>query len=453
MAYLSKKGRRPGEYASKSAHVHVVNSPSVQSFLAQCNLPKRAEEVALSQHTVEAVAPSAHNPIRFIVAIDGGYSEVPVQVEFPSATIAFFQFGALTFSIQDLEDLEHQPFIDPDDMSKLKQIQRLELILPIRNVTLQGQPTLTHSVRKAIYDFFRTSMDEGLKTLRWFLFEEYNPTTGAWNLASCPNCRERNIALHRNQILRDFTFQCPQCTETIYITDVFRLHEVIDDEIGAGGILGYVTTTIEQMLLVHLIRLIMETKPSLLNEILFIKDGPLAFFGQTANMHKPMRSLIRYLQRQRNLFLAGLEKSGPFVEHADEIARKINAGHFLIIDNDYIYKYIIPGHPDSARPYGVTTYYGNKLIFRSIDEKVYVVTLPTSEVLAHPQEKDFLNLQVILKNVEKLRCDMYDDALFPIALVNKLVSLSDHPSSRILQKFAVDTMNITRSKHVLATIK
>lgn len=43
---------------------------------------------------------------------------------------------------------------------------------------------------------------------------------------------------------------------------------------------------------------------------------------------------------------------------------------------------------------------------------------------------------MILSKVEALHCDMYDSALFPVALVNKLVSLSAHPSQRILQKFA-----------------
>jgi hypothetical protein len=52
----------------------------------------------------------------------------------------------------------------------------------------------------------------------------------------------------------------------------------------------------------------------------------------------------------------------------------------------------------------------------------------------------FHNLQAILTNVEKLRCDMYDNALLPVALANKLVSLSDHPSSKILQKFAIESM-------------
>jgi hypothetical protein len=31
---------------------------------------------------------------------------------------------------------------------------------------------------------------------------------------------------------------------------------------------------------------------------------------------------------------------------------------------------------------------------------------------------------------------MYDSALVPVALVNQLVSLSQHPSTRILQRFA-----------------
>ena len=71
---------------------------------------------------------------------------------------------------------------------------------------------------------------------------------------------------------------------------------------------------------------------------------------------------------------------------------------------------------------------------------MYVVSVPTREVLADPAEDDLANLPEILTNIEKLRCDMYDNALVPVALANKLVSLANHPSSRILQKFAVDAI-------------
>src|SRR5262249_46022048 len=160
----------------------------------------------------------------------------------------------------------------------------------------------------------------------------------------------------------------------------------------------------------------------------FIKDGPLAFFGQTANMHQPMRALVTFLFEQHNLYLAGLEKSGAFVEHADEIANLLPANRALILDDRYIYRYILPSKGQTANPYGSSTYYGSKLIFKTDDESVHVVTVPTTESKSHPGERDLKNLATILTNVAKLRCDMYDSALIPIALVNKLVSLANHPS-------------------------
>ncbi|MHB1424098.1 MAG: DNA double-strand break repair nuclease NurA [Gemmataceae bacterium] len=413
----------------------------MQEFLAGCSLPKRAEEVNLSEHLSAPFEPMADNPIQHVIAVDGGYNEVAVQKEFPSATICFFQFGALVFSVADLEQLDDQPFIDPDDIAKLKRIQRLKLMLPVRNVALKSEGTLTASVRKAVYDFFCRSMDDGklIESLSWFLFEQYGGGVPSWTLASCPACKTRSLPLQRSAMAKDHTFSCTECGGHIYLTDVFRLHEVVDDEHGAGEILGYLTTTIEQMILVHLIRTILRTKPSLLRHFLFIKDGPLAFFGQTANMHQPMRALVKFLFDRHNLYLAGLEKSGAFVEHADEIANLLADGSILILDDKYIYRYILPGGAP-ANPYGSSTYYSNKLIFKTSNGAMHVVTVPTTESKSDPAEADLRNLQVILTNIEKLRCDMYDNSLIPVALVNKLVSLANHPSTRILQKFAVDTM-------------
>src|SRR5690242_2276392 len=147
------------EQASKSSHHNVINDADVQKFLSSCALPRAASEVALQQHTVvnyEAVKP---NPIRHIVAIDSGFQEVPVQKNFPSSTLCFFQFGVLTFSIEDLEGLEQSAFIDPADMAKLKRIERLKLTLPIRNIALKDQSTLTASVRKSLHDFFAQTRD------------------------------------------------------------------------------------------------------------------------------------------------------------------------------------------------------------------------------------------------------------------------------------------------------
>src|SRR5262249_32753005 len=134
--------------------------------------------------------------------------------------------------------------------------------------------------------------------------EEYAGSVTAWTLASCPVCGARSVPLDRTALAKDYTVPCPECQGQVYLTDAFRFHEVVDDELGAGEILGYLTTTIEQMILVHLIRTILLTKPALLGQFLFIKDGPLAYFGQTANMHQPMRGLVKFLLARHNLYLA-----------------------------------------------------------------------------------------------------------------------------------------------------
>jgi NurA domain-containing protein len=438
MGYAARYGKRPFEFASKSAHGHVIKDAAVQEFLKHCELPKASTAVSIPDYLCMPITPSEHDPIRHIIAIDGGFNEVAVRSEFPSATICFFQFGALIFDVADLDSLTIQPFIDPDDIQKLKRIQRIKLTLPVRNVITEGDKTLIDSVRRTVYKFFMEDVDEGrlIETLKWLIFEEFDARLDSWTLASCPVCAEPKVQLYKKALSKEFTFKCTSCKSNIYITDVFRLHEAIDNELGAGGILSYVVTAIEQIILAHLVRTILSTKPGLLNEVLFVKDGPLAFFGQTANMHKPFRALVNFLHTHHNFFLAGLEKSGAFVEHAHEISTLLLPGTALLLDDDYIYKYIIPGTADASSPYGRTTYYGNKVIFKSGTQHIHVATLPTREALSKPAFTDFPNISVVLGNIAKLRCDMYDDSLVPVALVNKLVSLANHPSSRILQKFA-----------------
>jgi hypothetical protein len=443
MGFPSKNGR-PYEMASKSSHTHIINDAEVRKYLAGCNLPKGCGDVVLPKDRCVQVKPPKVNPVKHVIAVDGGYTEVSVQKRFPSSTVCFFQFGVLHFSVRDLEEVDEKAFIDPDDIAKLKTIERLKLVIPVRNVTANGDLTLTHSVRRAVYKFYvENPLDDRLiDTLAWLLYRDYGDKTDVWTLASCPECDARQVPLARETMAKDRTFKCPNCSKTIYLTDVFRLHEAIDDEIGAGEVLAYLMTTTEQLLIAHMIRIVLKTRPDLMKQIMFIKDGPLAFFGQTANLHDPMRKLVNYLFDKHDLYCAGLEKSGAFVEHAAEVAERIEKPSALLLDDEYIYRYVTPGKADPATTYGRSTYYSHKLIFKTASGQLHVLSVPTREANWKLPITSYPNLDVILANVAKLRCDMYDGALLPIALVNKLVSLADHPSSQILQQFAVEQMGL-----------
>lgn len=438
MSYNNKYSNKPFESASKTNHTSIINDRDVKNFLSDCHIPSFDKDISQQDMQNYFLENLENNPIKNIIAIDGGFTDVFVRKEFPSSTIAFFQFGALFFKYQDLIEMEEKPFIDPDDFSKLQNMQRMKLVLPTKGVTFKDEIDLINSVRRSIYDFFVNNIEnQGLiKALKWLIFEEYNSNSEiTWTIAQCPHCT-KSITFRRSDLSSDCTFKCPHCNETIYLTDVFRLHEVVDNEIGAGGILGYLCTTIEQLIIVYLIKEILNTKADILKETLIVKDGPLAFFGQTANIHKPMKKLIKYLNKNYTINLVGLEKSGAFVEHAEMISDKLKNNQIVLLGNSYIYKYILPGQLRPGSIYGETTYYSHKLIYKSKYDNIYIASIPTMDLKAEPNLSDYINLPIILNNIAYLKCDLYYNSLVPVVLANKLVSLSDHPSADILKNFA-----------------
>jgi hypothetical protein len=449
MGYPSKNNRRPFEAASKASHHHIINDVEVQQLLTRIYKPPRSEDIPLDDFTLDLVSPQS-NQAEAIIAVDGGYTEAVIDKEFPSRTIHFLQFGALLFKQEDLLQLNATPFIAPEDMARLKNINRLKLALPTKNIRFNDETTLQGSVLKAIYEFFlKNNLGEDrslMDTLAWFVFRRYKQNRRSdddkyWNLATNPLSPSGNsILLNESDMDGSYRFTCPESGGKIYLTDIFRLHEVVDEERGAAGILGYLVNVIEHLIILHIVRQLMRLQPDILEKVFFIKDGPTGFFGQTARLHEPMRDLVGWLFDRHNLVLAGLEKSGAFVDHAQSIEHVLGTGKALILTDDYIYRYILPGPGDPLQPYASTSNYGHKVIFKSKHGQMYVVSIPVRELKKHPAVDDLPNIQAILSNVEALRCDMYDSALFPVALVNKLVSLSAHPSQRILQKFAVQSV-------------
>lgn len=443
MGYTSR-GRKPIERASKIAHTEIIKNADVQAYIKECILPSPPELTSLKASLCD-VLDQPTSEVSAVIAVDGGYTETFVREEYPSACIAFFTFGPLLFQLADLRALDTRRFIAPDDLQKLKNIQRYTLVLPTRGIRHKAQPSLAATIRKAVFDFFQTEhgseRDQLMKSLRWFLFRRWKRTPDdaqQVELAHCPHgCGQGLLVFtYRDPVQR----ACPRCERPIYLTDVFRLHERVDEETGGSGIAAYVITMLEQLVIVHLVHNIIELKPALLRQILFIKDGPLAFFGLVAPLYRPMRELVEYLLSEPSgsagptLRIAGLEKSGAFVEHAMAIQDQMRPGSYLVVGNEYIRKYIIPGG-DGSTIYGQNTYYGQKIFFRAESGEMHVATIPALKYVAEPRIQDIPHLDEILGLIGELKCSMYDNALIPVALANKLVSLSDFPSKVILTTF------------------
>ena len=437
MAYSSRGGRKPMERASKIAHAQVINDPSVKALLARCEMPHPPEE-GEELNLLEVPKRTAATTISTIIAVDGGCTEASVRDKFPSASVTFFNFGPLMLALKDLDAIDCQEFIFPEDLQKLKKIERFSLAMPTRNVRLKGQPGLVASFRRTLHEFVeqpRASDSPLGDTLRWLLFREWSDgPKPPWVLPQCPNgCGGPAISLVPNTLPETV---CPTCGGPIYTIDALRLHERVEEEQGAGAVTAYLLTTLEQLVMAHVVRSVLAIKRSLIDELLFIKDGPLAFFGVVAPMRKPMQELCDHLDGTSGkplLRIVGVEKSGSFVEHAMAVAGRLPNGTLMPLRNDYIYKYIIPG--GGAEEYGFNTYYGRKFIFKSHRGDVYVCTIPIRGDWTEPANL-LEQVSEPLSVISALRCSMYENALVPVALANKLVSLSDFPSSRILAAFA-----------------
>lgn len=438
------------ERGSRISHSYIINDEEVKQYLTNCEIPIEAEDVDLNDALIHDIVYPETNTIEFIVAVDGESTTIPVKKSFPSSLITFFQFGSVLIKGSDLDEMEKKPFVSPSDINKLKKIEREKFVLPTKNVALKKGVDFRTTVREAIHDFFKkkhSGTTSILATLYWFIFEVYNPTSikSNYKLSRCPHCGTKDIYLEKDKInLSNYSWNCThdKCNKEILITDVFRLFEKVDNDAGATGIITYLESVTESFFTIHTIKSLMEIQDGLVDRFLFVKDGPLSFGGETANMHKPMQALLTYLTKNNKINLVGVETSGAFVDHARQIKNKLKPGQVFLLNNEYIYTYIQVGD-HKEQQYGSTSYYSGKFIYKSFCERVYVLTLPVENHNTYynqPELTDLKNIQEILINIDKLRCDIYENALIPVAVANKLISLTNHPSSNILERFAKKTM-------------
>lgn len=449
MSYSTKYGRKPFERASKSSHRHIINDPEVRKTLAMLNFPLKLADLSVKGKTI-AFTPDKNSSILNIIAVDSGYTEIEVRPGFPSSLITFFQFGVLPLPLSEIKKLNNIIHISPEDMAKLNNIDRLKLVLPTKGVRKEGMSSLQETIRVSIHDFFSKETlgfdNSLLDTLKWFVFRQYKGNARTfeerrWKLSSNPllnidSENDNSVLLYEDQLHSDGTFTCSSTGKKLYLIDIFRFHEIINEETGATGIYSYLAGVIEHIIAIHMIRQILLSRPKALTENLFIMDRPTGFFGQTARLHVLMIELINWLFDHHQIYWAGIEKSGAFVDHAMEIQNLMPSGSILILDDQYIYRYISLGEEQPNRAYADTSYYGHKIIFKTPRGSMHVISIPVRSLKKSPKTEDLPNLQKILTHIEQLHCDKYDSAIIPIALVNNLVSLSDQPSKQILKSFA-----------------
>ena len=92
-------------------------------------------------------------------------------------------------------------------------------------------------------------------------------------------------------------------------------------------------------------------------------------------------------------------------------------------------------------PYGYRTNWGEK-VFVVLDQNTHLALNMTTGIYeptdVYPAVSDIIGLERILETLPALVSRKYEGALYPVELVNGISSMSNYPSSKILQDFLRD---------------
>ncbi len=316
----------------------------------------------------------------------------------------------------------------------------------------------------------RFSKNDPQTSLRTTLFHLASQRTGPLGtndrarlrLPRCPNCmdpRELNPVEVRDV---PHLQTCPACGEPIYPADCLRVWEVVNEYQSNQEAIGRFMMIAEHLLAMHYIRYLYQTSPSSLAELAVIIDGPLAIFGNAAWLHGP---ILRFLHEVNQdlvsrgmspVLVIGLQKTGQVVDHCKVLDPYIEPGRLLAIGDEYRYQHIFSGRDPSENGFGAETYYGQDFIYKTDSGRTFVLVLPYPVPSKESAGNEFhstiktdisrySDLKRSLALVQHFECDLYENALVPVALAHRYTAISLVPGGRVLDVLTRSVLESSRS--------
>jgi hypothetical protein len=208
----------------------------------------------------------------------------------------------------------------------------------------------------------------------------------------------------------------------------------------------------ERVLLVHLLRCF-ERRGwlSQMKRLAFVLDGPLALFGHPAWLSaaistelKRMNAVIRR-EAGVDLMLVGIEKSGEFVMHFEEVDQTEEPGavrfgpRTCFLPNDrYIKERII--YSTSPKQYGLDTYFGRKLFYKTANGARIVASIPYLTDEQDSLESQDISLYPQLPGtcalLDQLVSSRFPNAIVPIVSAHAHAAIPLHLGQKVLQQLA-----------------
>lgn len=438
-----------GEYATYRPLHRISESQRVKSLLARSKLLE-TERVTNVPRPGEAPAQESILP-RFVLAIDGSYAEVDVKNGYPGAKVGYCTAASVLLDLHLIDELDAERPVDPVKFRKTEQAASIDAALPGSNIVTRRQNSARASFREELYDLFTDIVvDEDDRTNLLSTYEALLALKPTANPQSCPY-KESHDCTAEFAVGPGCTM-CPTCGRPIYSTDALRIHERFR-EIGTNGeAFGLVMQVIERLLAIHFLRCF-ERRNLLqrLTSLAFFIDGPLAAFGPpawlSAAISRELKRLNQKVQKvtDQDLLILGIEKTGAFVEHFEEIDQTetpgqqlFSARQYMLLTDGYIKERIL--YSDSHKRYGEDTYFGRKFFYKTQSGARIVASIPFLSNAQDTIDSDDISLYpqfaTVCTLLDRLASSQYANAVSPLIAANAHAAIPLQLGSKVLTQLA-----------------
>lgn len=457
------------ERASRLGHVPVVNSQAVhEAFsrweVAQATPTDENRVTSLCRPVAELDNGGVAASVRFAITVDGSDSEVEATREHPTIKVGYVRVAASFIDLAKLHAAGTGAFVNPHLLRQAHQHAAFDRALPGSGLVIPGS-TGVDTWRQELDRFLQeTKFDQASEqTLADMLLALHgSPSTPAQSapLRRCPSCGAKDTQLSGGQIdVPKAGTTCPQCRTRIYLGDVLRTEEEYMPEGSNRSALTRMMLVAERLTSLGYMQLLFEDTRGyeVLERTLFITDGPLGLHGTVAPLKRRFQAYLGEFANQCILnnrpaapLVVGVEKSGAFVEHAQLIAHLIDPGQVMFLTTEYINR--VTGRP-LTNPYGSDEFYGRRFIYRTLNGRVLVLTVPPKPGVTPYGDPDgelwasYPTLRPICEVLDHVQTRLYDNAVIPVALAHSAASLPLGVGQSVLRALVQQSLGLpTRSQ-------
>lgn len=419
----------------------------VQSLLRKSRVFQPKDDVKSVVPT--APPPPTHGLPSYVVAIDGSNAEVDVRNGYPGAKVGYCTVASVLLNLAEMSRLDEQRPVNPLEFRRTEEASTVDAALPGSNVVTRNHTSAHDSFRESLYEVLQdvvVDQEDGTRLLDTYeALLAFKPQ----GRQECPYFREG--CSERVDIPAGVS-SCP-CAKKhpIFSTDALRIHEDFRDTGTNGEAFGEVRQIWEHVLLLHVLRLF-EKKQLLgrMDRMAFVMDGPLAIFGHPAWLSaaisrelKRLNTIVR-AATNHDLLIVGIEKTGTFVMHFDEIDKAEDGSAnfsnrtFMLPTDKYIKDRII--FSTSTKRYGMDTYFGRKLFYKTASGARIVADVPFLDDSQDTLDTDDISLYrefgSICALLDALASSRFPNSVSPLISAHAQAAIPLRLGTKVLQQLA-----------------